>query len=96
MVDVEVRFADAAGQLADLWDRAIDVREPIRMTRDGAAPVVLVAADKYEGLLATAHLLRSPKNAARPESALGRALANDGTPHSLTELRASFDDVDEG
>ena len=38
--------------------------------------VALVAADELEGLLETAHLLRSPQNAARLLSALERARGN--------------------
>ena len=95
MASVEVSYTEARERLAELWDRALADREPIRLTRRGAAPVVLVAADEYEGLVETAHLLRSPANAARLLAALERAQSGAGTPRPLPELRADFDRADE-
>ena len=95
MATVEVSYAEARERLAELWDRALADREPIRLTRRGAAPVVLVAADEYEGLVETAHLLRSPANAARLLAALERARTGEGTPRPLAELRADFVRADE-
>ena len=94
MASVEVSYTEARERLAELWDRALADREPIRLTRRGAAPVVLVAADEYEGLVETAHLLRSPANAARLLAALERARTGEGTPRPLAELRADFDRAD--
>jgi antitoxin YefM len=91
MASVEVSYSEARERLAELWDRAVADREPIRLTRRGSAPVVLIAADEYEGLVETAHLLRSPANAARVLAALGRARAGEGTPRSLADWRAEFD-----
>lgn len=88
---VDVSYTEARERLAELWDRAIADREPIRLTRRGTAPVILVAADEYEGLVETAHLLRSPANAERLLAALERARAGNDTPRPLTELRADFD-----
>jgi antitoxin YefM len=91
----EVSYTEARPRLAELWDRALADREPIRLTRPGAAPVVLVAADEYDGLLETAHLLRSPANAARLLAALERARVGMGRPQPLAELRAEFDRAEE-
>ena len=95
MATVEVSYAEARERFAELWDRALADREPIRLTRRGATPVVLVAADEYEGLVETAHLLRSPANAARLLATLERARTGEGTPRPLAELRADFDRADE-
>ena len=95
MASVEVSYTEARERLAELWDRALADREPIRLTRRGADPVVLIAADEYEGLLETAHLLRSPANAARLLAALERARSGDGAPQSLADLRADFDRAEE-
>ena len=95
MGSVEVSYTEARERLAELWDRAVADREPIRLTGRGAEPVVLLAADEYGGLVATAHLLRSPANAARLLAALERARAGTGTPRPLPELRADFDRADE-
>lgn len=91
----EVSYTEARERLAELWDRALADREPIRLTRRGSAPVVLLAADEYEGLLETAHLLRSPANAARLLAALEEARSGAGAPRPIEELRAAFDRADE-
>jgi antitoxin YefM len=85
-----VSYTEAREHLAELWDRVTEERAPIRLTRRGAAPVVLVAEEEYQGLLETAHLLRSPANATRLLAALQRALADQGTPSTVEELRESF------
>jgi antitoxin YefM len=91
MATNDVSYTEARERLAELWDRAIAEREPIRLTRRGSEPVVLIAADEYEGLRETAHLLRSPTNAARLLSALERARGDEGEPKDVKELRATFD-----
>lgn len=96
MVSTDVSYTEARERLAELWDRALSDREPIRLTRRGADPVVLVAADEYEGLVTTAHLLRSPANAVRLLAALERARAGVGTPRPLADLRADLDRAEEG
>jgi antitoxin YefM len=95
MAITEVSYTEARERLAELWDRALADREPIRLTRRGSKPVVLLAADEYEGLLETAHLLRSPANAARLLRALERARSREGEPQELSDLRAAFDASDE-
>lgn len=57
--------------------------------------MVLIAAEEYEGLVETAHLLRSPANAARLLAALERARAGTEVPQPLSALRADFDRADE-
>ena len=95
MATVEVSYTEARERLAELWDRATKDREAIRLKRRGADPVVLVAADEYDGLLEVAHLLRSPANAARLLSALEKARLNVGKPETLADLRRSFESADE-
>lgn len=91
MATIEVSYTEARERLAELWDRALADREPIRLIRRGVDPVVLIAADEYEALLETAHLLRSPANAARLFEALAEARAGAGTPLPLDELRAAWE-----
>jgi antitoxin YefM len=91
MATTDVSYTEARERLAELWDRAIAEREPIRLTRRGSEPVVLIAADEFDGLRETAHLLRSPANAARLLSALERARGDEGEPKDIKELRATFD-----
>lgn len=47
----------------------------------------MISADELSGLLETAHLLRSPRNAERLLSALKRAKQGKGKPESLDKLR---------
>ncbi|MGE5352949.1 MAG: type II toxin-antitoxin system Phd/YefM family antitoxin [Acidobacteriota bacterium] len=58
-----------------MYVRAID-RQPsevVIITRRNAEPVALISASELSVLIETAHLLHSPKNAARLFSALERA-----------------------
>jgi antitoxin YefM len=57
--------------------------------RRGARDVALVPADELAGLLETAHLLRSPKNARRLLTALRRAERGKGRPETVERLRRS-------
>jgi antitoxin YefM len=86
-----VSYTEARDRLARLWDEVVQGRDALRITRRGAEDVVLVPTDEYEGLVETAHLLRSPANAARLLSALERARSGEGVPKTLEELRAEFE-----
>jgi antitoxin YefM len=65
-------------------------RDMVRITRRGGEDVVLIAADELSGLLETAHLLKSPKNAARLLKALERANAGSGEARTVDELRGEL------
>ena len=85
---VETTYTQARENLAGYFDRAVDDREVIivrRRVHPGA--VAIIAADELQGLMETAHLLSSPENARRLLTALNRALANEGRPSSIEELR---------
>jgi antitoxin YefM len=69
----EISYTHARANLAALCEEAISTREPIIIHRAGGEDVALVAADELCGLMETAHLLRSPKNAQRLFNALARA-----------------------
>ena len=47
----------------------------------------MIAASELESLMETAYLLRSPTNAERLLTALGRALKNEVQPLTVQELR---------
>lgn len=68
-------------------DRVVNDREVVIVRRKGDQRVAMIPADELSGLLETAHLLRSPKNAERLLSALKRAKRGKGKPESLDELR---------
>lgn len=55
--------------------------------RRGAESVALISADELEGLMETAYLLRSPRNAERLLRALVRARQEKGVPQTIDELK---------
>jgi antitoxin YefM len=86
----ETTYTHARANLKSLLDEVADNREPVIIRRRDGHDVALVAADELRGLIETAHLLRSPKNAQRLLEALRRALDGKGRPESLEKLRADL------
>ena len=80
---IQTSYTEARASLASLCDRVTEDRETVIITRRGAQDVALIAADELAGLVETAHLLRSPKNAARLLTALNRALQRLEQPRSV-------------
>jgi antitoxin YefM len=62
-------------------------REIVIVRRKGAKDVALVPASELAGLLETAHLLRSPRNARRLLTALRRAELGKTKPTTVDRLR---------
>ena len=87
---METTFSKLRAKLKSYCDQAVAEREPIRVRRRNNGDVVLLAADEYDSLAATAHLLSSPKNAARLLAALARARRGSVKPSSVEELRAAL------
>jgi antitoxin YefM len=91
---IEITYTQARDHLASFMDQAVDDREVIRIhrkSREGInRDVVIIAADELEGLLETAYLLRSPKNAERLLAALTRAQAQTGG----TAISISIEDLE--
>jgi antitoxin YefM len=86
-VTVEFTYTRARDHFATLLDRVTKDREIIIIQRRGSEDVALIAADELSSLTETAYLLRSPQNAERLLSALGRALKNDGQSKNISDLR---------
>lgn len=84
---IEFTYTSVREQLASLLDRVIKDREVVIIQRRGSEDVAMIAADELASLTETAYLLRSPQNAERLLSALGRALKNEGNAQSLADLR---------
>ena len=84
---IQKTYSDARAHLAELFSKAVDDRETVIIKRRGSRDVALIAADELASLQETAHLLRSPKNAARLLRALERALARTLEPEPLEKLR---------
>jgi len=73
--------------LAEIWDTIEDSREALIVERRGHDALAILPADELASLEATAHLLRSPRNAVRLLTALQRALKSSSEPVGLDELR---------
>lgn len=84
---IEFTYTNAREQFASLLDRVTKDREVIIIQRRGNEDVAMIAADELASLTESAYLLRSPQNAERLLSALGRALKNEGQPQGMDELR---------
>lgn len=83
-----ISYTEARDRLASVWDETVSTREPVVIDRRGHESVVLVPASEWEGLLETAHLLRSPANARRLLGALNRLDQGEGQALTLPELAA--------
>jgi antitoxin YefM len=84
---METSYTSLRENLASVLDRVVDDREVVIVRRKGARDVALVPASELTGLMETAHLLRSPRNARRLLGALRRAKAGKTKPGSVEKLR---------
>ena len=80
-------YTQARDGLAKLLDQVTHNREIVVIQRRGEEEVAMIAASELESLLETAYLLRSPANAERLLTALGRALKNESEAQSIEALR---------
>jgi antitoxin YefM len=86
-MSIRTTYTDARARFAELLDAVVKDRETVVIQRRRSEDVVMVAADEFASLYETAHLLRSPRNAARLLKALERALGDQGTQLTPDELR---------
>ena len=83
----ETTYTSLRRNLAGVLDRVVDEQETVIVRRRGARDVALLPAAELAGLLETAHLLRSPRNARRLLTALGRAQRGKTKPGIASSLR---------
>ncbi|HEY2867129.1 MAG TPA: type II toxin-antitoxin system prevent-host-death family antitoxin [Pyrinomonadaceae bacterium] len=89
-MSIEISYSEARNNLASLLDRITDDCEVAVIRRRGREGVAMVSESEFRSLLETAHVFRSPKNAARIEAAL-RDLANGkGEKVTVDQLREEF------
>ena len=86
----ETTYTALRENLASYLDRVVDDREVLLVKRRGARDVAIIPAEELAGLMETAHLLRSPKNAERLLQALDRAKRGEGTVETIESLRRSL------
>jgi len=84
---IQTTYTQARDGLAKLLDEVTHNREVVVIQRRGEEEVAMIAASELQSLMETAYLLRSPANAERLLSALGRALKNEGKPMDIDALR---------
>lgn len=73
----------ARSRLAKLLEQVNESGSPVLITRQRGKAAVLMSLDEYTALDETAHLMRSPKNAARVKSALRELDVGKGVRHTL-------------
>ncbi len=83
----ETTYTNLRQTLASVLDRVANDHEIVIVRRKGDKRVAMVPADEFAGLMETAHLLRSPKNARRLLNALRRATSRKNKPEPLEKLR---------
>jgi antitoxin YefM len=84
---IETTYTHARAKLASLLDEVTESREVVIIKRRGREDVAMITADELSGILESAHLLRSPKNANRLLTALDRVRKESGTPQTIDDLR---------
>jgi antitoxin YefM len=84
---IETTYTALRENLASVLDRVTQDQEIVLVKRRGVDDVALVPAREFAGLMETAYLLRSPANARRLLTALGRAKKGQGKPSSVDRLR---------
>lgn len=84
---IQTTYTQARASLATLLDQVTKNREVVIIQRRGGEDVAMISADELRGILETAHLLRSPKNAKRLLSTLDRVRKESGNPQTMDELR---------
>ena len=84
---IQTTYTHARARLAALLDEVTKNREVVIIQRRGSEDVAMIAAEELDGLLETAHLLRSPANADRLLTTLDRIRQRAGTSQTVEQLR---------
>jgi antitoxin YefM len=84
---IQTTYTNARANLAKLMADVTDHNEVVIIQRRGNEDVALISASELAGLLETAHLLRSPKNAERLLTALREARTHAAEPQTVEDLR---------
>ena len=87
---IQTTYTHARAKLASILDEVTKNREVVIIQRRGSEDVALITAEELAGIMETAHLLRSPKNAKRLLTALERAGKSSGASQTIDELRSEL------
>lgn len=80
-----IPYTQARNHLAETMSKVCDDHAPVIITRKSRGSVVMMSLEDYQALEATAHLLRSPKNARRLLESVAELEAGGGTERELLE-----------
>jgi antitoxin YefM len=86
-METETSYTALRENLASVLDQVVDRQETVIVRRKGSRDVALIPASELAGLVETAQLLRSPKNARRLLTALRRAEGGSVKPTSVAKFR---------
>jgi antitoxin YefM len=89
-MSISLTYTQARANLAKLLDKVSHNKEVVIINRKNAESVALVSESELSGILETAHLLRSPKNAQRLLKALLNVHKGNETPKTLKELKREY------
>ena len=84
---IETTYTALRENLASVLDRVVDDQETVIVRRKSGKDVALVPATELAGLMETAYLLRSPKNAKRLLGAIRDAKRGRLRKMTIEELR---------
>lgn len=76
--------------LGAILDDVVDRQEIVIVRRKRSRDVALIPASELAGLIETAHLLRSPRNARRLLAAVRRAEKGKINPSTISELKSEI------
>lgn len=80
-------FTQARAKLASIFNEVSENRDIVIISRRNSEDVALIPVSELNGIIETAHLLRSPKNAERLMKALERAESRITKPQTLDEFK---------
>ncbi len=89
-MSTSLTYTQARANLAAILDEVSLNKEVILIKRKNAENVALISESELAGILETAHLLRSPKNAQRLLKALLNVQEEAEAAKSLNELKKEF------
>ena len=83
-----VTYSEARKNFKAIMDRVVNDSDHTIVTRQGGEPVVMVSLSEWNAIQETAHLLSSPKNAARLAEGIAQLNAGKGVEVDWAKLRA--------
>ncbi|MBI3123870.1 MAG: type II toxin-antitoxin system Phd/YefM family antitoxin [Ignavibacteriales bacterium] len=89
-MSIRLTYTQASANLAKLLDEVSNNKEIVIIKRRDAENVMLISESEISGILETAHLLRSPKNARRLLKALSRVHETNNSANSKKLLHKSI------